>query len=229
MDDGGTEAMLAARIGMSARESSPAVSQAPGGEPGSAGPVPAGALRPAPARRHRPSQSWTSLSPPGFGSLRQFNRTMPGRCSARRRTDLRHRRHRADRPRRRRRAYALRLPVVPGLRLGREPGPSSPRGLVPGGRGGRRRHLPADHRHGRGAPRPAGGLPRPGGLPAAARSPALLGGPDPCGGPGRAAARRRVRPTPPGSPALSGRPGARLPSDKTPRPSPCPGRGTHSK
>ena len=91
----------------------------------------------------------------GFGSLRQFNRTMQEvfRASP---TDLRNRRHRADRLAADG-GLTLRLPVVPGydwdaMRAFLAAAPGA------GGRGGRRRYLPAgDHRGGRA--RPPGGLP----------------------------------------------------------------------
>ncbi len=96
MDDGGTEAMLAARIGMSAWHLRRLFLAHLGVSPDQL----ARSRRAHFARRLLDDTDLTVLDiafAAGFGSLRQFNRTMREvfRASP---TDLRHRRHRADRP-----------------------------------------------------------------------------------------------------------------------------------
>ena len=111
MDDGGTEAMLAARIGMSARNLRRLFLRHLGVSPDQL----ARSRRAHFARRLLDDTDLTVLDvafAAGFGSLRQFNRTMREvfRASP---TDLRHRRHRADRLAADG-GLTLRLPVVPG-------------------------------------------------------------------------------------------------------------------
>ena len=111
MDDGGTEAMLAARIGMSARNLRRLFLAHLGVSPDQL----ARSRRAHFARRLLDDTDLTVLDiafAAGFGSLRQFNRTMREvfRASP---TDLRHRRHRADRLAADG-GLTLRLPVVPG-------------------------------------------------------------------------------------------------------------------
>ncbi len=111
MDDGGTEAMLAARIGLSARHLRRLFLRHLGASPDQL----ARSRRAHFARRLLDDTDLTVLDiafAAGFGSLRQFNRTMREvfRASP---TDLRNRRHRADRPAADG-GLTLRLPVVPG-------------------------------------------------------------------------------------------------------------------
>jgi len=111
MDDGGTEATLAARIGMSARHLRRLFLAHLGVSPDQL----ARSRRAHFARRLLDDTDLTVSDiafAAGFGSLRQFNRTMRDvfRASP---TDLRHRRHRADRPAADG-GLTLRLPVVPG-------------------------------------------------------------------------------------------------------------------
>ena len=111
MDDGGTEAMLAARIGMSARNLRRLFLRHLGVSPDQL----ARSRRAHFARRLLDDTDLTVSDiafAAGFGSLRQFNRTMREvfRASP---TDLRHRRHRADRLAADG-GLTLRLPVVPG-------------------------------------------------------------------------------------------------------------------
>ena len=111
MDDGGTEAMLAARIGMSARNLRRLFLAHLGVSPDQL----ARSRRAHFARRLLDDTDLTVTDvafAAGFGSLRQFNRTMREvfRASP---TDLRQRRHRADRLAADG-GLTLRLPVVPG-------------------------------------------------------------------------------------------------------------------
>ena len=111
MDDGGTEAMLAARIGLSARHLRRLFLRHLGVSPDQL----ARSRRAHFARRLLDDTDLTVLDiafAAGFGSLRQFNRTMREvfRASP---TDLRNRRHRADRLAADG-GLTLRLPVVPG-------------------------------------------------------------------------------------------------------------------
>ena len=111
MDGGGTEAMLAARIGMSARNLRRLFLRHLGVSPDQL----ARSRRAHFARRLLDDTDLTVSDiafAAGFGSLRQFNRTMREvfRASP---TDLRHRRHRADRLAADG-GLTLRLPVVPG-------------------------------------------------------------------------------------------------------------------
>ena len=111
MDDGGTEAMLAARIGLSARHLRRLFLRHLGVSPDQL----ARSRRAHFARRLLDDTDLTVVDiafAAGFGSLRQFNRTMQEvfRASP---TDLRNRRHRADRLAADG-GLTLRLPVVPG-------------------------------------------------------------------------------------------------------------------
>src|SRR3984957_17094057 len=111
MDDGGTEAMLAARIGLSARHLRRLFIRHLGVSPDQL----ARSRRAHFARRLLDDTDLTVTDiafAAGFGSLRQFNRTMRDvfRASP---TDLRNRRHRADRLAADG-GLTLRLPVVPG-------------------------------------------------------------------------------------------------------------------
>ena len=111
MDDGGTEAMLAARIGLSARHLRRLFLTHLGVSPDQL----ARSRRAHFARRLLDDTDLTVTDiafAAGFGSLRQFNRTMREvfRASP---TDLRHRRRRADRLAADG-GLTLRLPVVPG-------------------------------------------------------------------------------------------------------------------
>ena len=111
MDDGGTEAMLAARIGLSARHLRRLFLPHLGVSPDQL----ARSRRAHFARRLLDDTDLTVVDiafAAGFGSLRQFNRTMREvfRASP---TDLRNRRHRADRLAADG-GLTLRLPVVPG-------------------------------------------------------------------------------------------------------------------
>jgi AraC family transcriptional regulator of adaptative response / DNA-3-methyladenine glycosylase II len=111
MDDGGTEAMLAARIGLSARHLRRLFLAHLGVSPDQL----ARSRRAHFARRLLDDTDLTVVDiafAAGFGSLRQFNRTMREvfRASP---TDLRNRRHRADRLAADG-GLTLRLPVVPG-------------------------------------------------------------------------------------------------------------------
>jgi AraC family transcriptional regulator of adaptative response / DNA-3-methyladenine glycosylase II len=111
MDDGGTEALLAARIGLSARHLRRLFLAHLGVSPDQL----ARSRRAHFARRLLDDTDLTVVDiafAAGFGSLRQFNRTMREvfRASP---TDLRHRRHRADRLAADG-GLVLRLPVVPG-------------------------------------------------------------------------------------------------------------------
>jgi AraC family transcriptional regulator of adaptative response / DNA-3-methyladenine glycosylase II len=111
MDDGGTEAVLAARIGLSARHLRRLFLAHLGVSPDQL----ARSRRAHFARRLLDDTDLTVVDiafAAGFGSLRQFNRTMREvfRASP---TDLRNRRHRADRLAADG-GLTLRLPVVPG-------------------------------------------------------------------------------------------------------------------
>ncbi|HLK78615.1 MAG TPA: AlkA N-terminal domain-containing protein [Streptosporangiaceae bacterium] len=111
MDDGGTEATLAARIGLSARHLRRLFLRHLGVSPDQL----ARSRRAHFARRLLDDTDLTVVDiafAAGFGSLRQFNRTMQDvfRASP---TDLRNRRHRADRLAADG-GLTLRLPVVPG-------------------------------------------------------------------------------------------------------------------
>jgi AraC family transcriptional regulator, regulatory protein of adaptative response / DNA-3-methyladenine glycosylase II len=111
LDDGGTEAGLAARTGVSARHLRRLFLQHLGATPDQL----ARSRRAHFARRLLDDTDLTALDvafASGFGSLRQFNRTMREvfRASP---TDLRRRRHRADRLVADG-GLALRLPVLPG-------------------------------------------------------------------------------------------------------------------
>jgi AraC family transcriptional regulator, regulatory protein of adaptative response / DNA-3-methyladenine glycosylase II len=111
MDDGGTEATLAARIGMSARHLRRLFRTHLGATPDQL----ARSRRAHFARRLLDDTDLTVTGiafAAGFGSLRQFNRTMREvfRASP---TDLRNRRHRADRLAADG-GLTLRLPVMPG-------------------------------------------------------------------------------------------------------------------
>jgi len=111
MDDGGTEAMLAARIGLSARHLRRLFLRHLGVSPDQL----ARSRRAHFARRLLDDTDLTVLDiafAAGFGSLRQFNRTMQEvfRASP---ADLRDRRRRADRLAADG-GLALRLPVMPG-------------------------------------------------------------------------------------------------------------------
>ena len=111
MDDGGTEAMLAARIGLSARHLRRLFLRHLGVSPDQL----ARSRRAHFARRLLDDTDLAVVDiafAAGFGSLRQFNRTMQEvfRASP---TDLRGRRHRADRLTADG-GLALRLPVMPG-------------------------------------------------------------------------------------------------------------------
>jgi AraC family transcriptional regulator, regulatory protein of adaptative response / DNA-3-methyladenine glycosylase II len=111
MDDDGTEAMLAARIGLSARHLRRLFIRHLGVSPDQL----ARSRRAHFARRLLDDTDLTVVDiafAAGFGSLRQFNRTMREvfRASP---TDLRNRRHRADRLAADG-GLTLRLPVVPG-------------------------------------------------------------------------------------------------------------------
>ena len=134
MDDGGTEAMLAARIGLSARHLRRLFIRHLGVSPDQL----ARSRRAHFARRLLDDTDLTVVDiafAAGFGSLRQFNRTMQDvfRASP---TDLRNRRHRADRLAADG-GLTLRLPVVPGYDWDAMRAFLAAR-LVPGGRGGRR-------------------------------------------------------------------------------------------
>ena len=111
LDDGGTEAALARRIGLSPRHLSRLFLQHLGATPDQL----ARSRRAHFARRLLDDSDLTVLDiafASGFGSLRQFNRTMREVFGASP-TDLRRRRHRADRLVADG-GLALRLPVVPG-------------------------------------------------------------------------------------------------------------------
>src|ERR1035438_211878 len=173
LDDGGTEAMLAARIGLSARHLRRLFLTHLGVSPDQL----ARSRRAHFARRLLDDTDLTVTGvafAAGFGSLRQFNRTMQEvfRASP---TDLRRRRHRADRLAADG-GLTLRLPVVPGYDWDAMRAFLAAR-LVPGveavdGDTYRRTITMA------GAPGLLEVCPGRRGLPAGARSPALLGGLD---------------------------------------------------
>ena len=188
LDDGGTEAALARQVGVSARHLRRLFLQHLGATPDQL----ARSRRAHFARRLLDDTDLTVLDiafASGFGSLRQFNRTMREVFGASP-TDLRDRRRRADRLAADG-GLALRLPAAARLRLGRHVRRSSPRGGYRAWKRSRQ-HLPADdHRSGRAWP--AGSAHPATRLPAAPRALALLGRPDPRGGMRQPAARHRAR------------------------------------
>ena len=187
LDDGGTEAALADRIGMSPRHLRRLFLKHLGASPDQL----ARSRRAHFARRLLDDTDLTIADvafASGFGSLRQFNRTMQEVFAASP-TGLRDRRRRAERspPTGGWHCGCRWCPAMTGTRSGHssphEPSPASkPSQVTPTG-------APSPWQ----AYRPHGSLSRRPGLPAAARPLAVLGGADPRGRPGGAAAGHRLR------------------------------------